>query len=429
MVTTYYDQSEGSVVGACIQDNDAYWKVAGMVRPSDFASAFLSTAWSLIEAAANRGDAFDAVSLAEESDLELGALVALAMDTPGSANVKSYARIVRDRATVRSATAEIESCRERLVGGDKTAIAELQLKLEALHRTDKPSTNFNEALISGLDDIEKAQERASVGGLVGAPTGIELIDRRLGGLSGGKLIILAARPSLGKTSLALQAAQAAAAVGYGVGIMSLEMGASEIAVRAFAHQYGVNNTALAAGDRKTVAALTRKISDDREKMEKVKSLSIHIDEDTFSLSGIVGRITEWSRKHNIQLVIVDHLQLIEVEKGLNRNDGLGEITRALKILAKRLDIPVMLLCQLNRSVEREQRKPRLSDLRDSGNIEQDADIVMTLHGPLETNDNGTREVEIGFLKFRGGLVGWAGTVMFNGPTQTFHRMEFRYATP
>ncbi len=419
--------AEQSVIGGCLLDNDAYWKICGQLATEDFTNAMHKLCWTAITRAAERGDDFDAVTLAENFKLDLAYLAELTNNTPGSANIEVYARIVRDKAAVRKAAAAVDKARSRLAGGDLSAIFELQASLEKLQSTDRPSTNFHDALRAGLSAIEDAQVRRSAnGGIVGAPTGIDLLDARTGGLSGGKLIILAARPSLGKTALVLQAAQAAAKAGFPVGILSLEMGAGEIALRSFAHQYQVNNTALAAGDRDVVAQLTQRLANDPNKMEAVKGLPIYVDEDNFTLGGILGRITEWHRKHSVKLVIVDHLQLIELPSNMNRNDGLGEITRQLKILAKRLDVPVVLLCQLNRNVEREQRKPRLSDLRDSGNIEQDADIVIALHGALETNHYGMREVEVGFLKFRGGLVGWSGQVMFNGPTQTFRKMEFRY---
>lgn len=420
-------QAEQAIVGGCVIDNAAYWKIASIVRASDFANAFCRQAYTAIERASSAGDQFDVVTLCENFDLDLADLASIVNETPGAANIATYARIVRNESIMRSAIAEVSAARERLVDGDAGAIPELQSRLEALNRTEKPSTNFHDALIAGLDNIEAAQIAAqSKNRMVGAPTGVANIDDRLRGLSGGKLIILAARPSLGKTALALQAAQSAALEGYPVGILSLEMGADEIAIRSFAHQFSVNNTALAFGDREAVANLTNRLKADPEKMERIKNLPVYIDEDSFSIAGIVSRITEWKRKHDIKLAVVDHLQLVEVEKGFNRNDGLGEITRQLKILAKRLDIPVVLLCQLNRNVEREQRAPRLSDLRDSGNIEQDADIVISLHGSLEPNPQGAREVEIDFLKLRGGLVGPAGTAIFNGPTQTFKRAEFRY---
>ena len=408
-------------------DNSAYWKIAGVVSPEDFTTKFHREAFAAIRDAADAGQPFDLVTLSETTHLDLSELATLVNETPGSANVSTYAKIVRDRALLRQASAAIAQSLERINGGDFDAIAELATRLEGLQRSDSPTCDFYEALQAGLQQIETAQIAArESSGIVGAPTGIAALDDRLRGLQGGKLIILAARPSLGKTALSLQAAQAAAAAGFPVGIMSLEMGAGEIAIRAFAHQYQVNNSALAFGDAEDVEALTHKIAANQEHAEQFKRLPIYIDEDTFDVAGILGRITEWHRRYGIKFAIVDHLQLVDLPRDRNRNDGLGDVTRSLKLLAKRLDIPVMLLCQLNRSVDREQRKPKLSDLRDSGNIEQDADIVIGLNGTLDNYSDGTRDIEVGFLKYRGGPVGWGGIMRFNGRTQTFRKGAIGY---
>ena len=417
--------AEQSVIGGCLLDNEAYWRVAGTLVESDFTSAFNRRCWTAIQKAANAGDGFDAVTLSETTDLDLGELLTLANETPGAANIEAYARIVQERSIARMATTVVTRAASRLSAGEiDGVIPDLQSQLERLNRTERPSVNFHEALAGGLDAIEAAQKARDADGLSGAPTGIPPLDYRLGGLSGPKLIILAARPSLGKTALVLQVAQAAAGAGFPVGIMSLEMSADEIALRAFAHQMQLNNSALAAGDKETVEKMARKFASDPDRVTAVKTLPIHIDEDSYSLPAITARISEWKRKHGIQLAIIDHLQLVEIGEGQNRNDGLGEITRQLKILAKRLDMPIILLCQLNRSVERENRKPKLSDLRDSGNIEQDADIVLALHGDIEVDRGGMRDVEIGWLKFRGGVVGWQCTLKFNGPTQTFRQIDY-----
>jgi len=414
--------AEQSVIGGCLINNEAYWKIAGRLVPDDFTKPFHRKAWEEIRDAAENGSPFDAVTLSEETSLPLVDLLVLANETPGSANIEAYARIIRERSTVRAASTIVAEAQSKLAAGDLDAIAELSIRLEGLHRADSTAIDFNTALQSGLEEIEQAQARAnSSGGIVGAPTGISSLDDRLRGLEGGKLIILAARPSLGKTAMALQAAQSAAEAGFPVGFLSLEMGAGEIAVRAFAHQYQINNTALSLGDNEVVEQLTHRVANNTDKANRIKRLPIYIDEDTFDVGGMLGRIAEWHRKHQIKLVIIDHLQLVELPRDTNRNNGLGEVTRQLKLIAKRLDIPVMLLCQLSRGVEKEQRKPRLSDLRDSGNIEQDADIVIALNGGLDPNHNGMREVEVGFLKYRGGLVGWGGFQQFNGQTQTFRK--------
>jgi len=419
--------AEQSVIGGCLLDNDAYWKIAGIVRQSDFTLELHREMFKAIAIAANAGDVFDCVTLSETTDLNLADLLTLANNTPGSANIVAYSRIVRDSATVRAAALICAESLGRLNEGDIDAISDLAINLEGLSRSEKPATSFFEALQQGFDEIEEAQKHANAeGGIIGAPTGIKPIDDRMRGLKGGKLIILAARPSLGKTALALQAAQSAAAAGFPTGVMSLEMGSGEIGIRALAHQYQVNNTGLTFGENEVIGQLTGKVTADTDKVNAIRTLPIYIDEDTFDLNGILTRISEWHRKYKIKFVVVDHLQLVELSDKKNRNDGLGEVTRSLKLLAKRLDIPVMLLCQLSRGVEKEKRAPKLSDLRDSGNIEQDADVVISLNGDLEPSPSGMRDITIDFLKHRGGRVGWAGTSQFNGATQTFRVVTTQY---
>ena len=418
--------AEQSVIGGCLSDPQAYWKIAGALNSEDFTDPFCRKAWIEIRNAASNDQSYDAVTLSETTTLDLADLLTIQNECPGAANVVAYSKIIRERAIQRRSVSIISKTLGKVQEGNSAAIPEMISQLEALTVSDGPTYTFYEALQAGLGAIETAQEvaRAS-GGIVGAPTTIPVIDDRLRGLHGGKLIILAARPSLGKTALALQAAQGAATAGHPVGICSLEMGADEIALRSFAHRFQVNGSGLSFGDPEDVEALTRKIAANNERAEEFKRLPIYLDADTFDIGGIVARITEWHRKYAIKFAVVDHLQLIEWPEGKNRNDGLGDITRSLKLLAKRLDIPVMLLCQLNRSVEKENRRPKLADLRDSGNIEQDADIVCALHGDLETAD-GAREIDMGLLKHRGGQVGWVGRMVFNGQTQTFRKPTIGY---
>lgn len=420
MVKTESRAAEQSVVGGCMLNNDAYWLASAIVVESDFIDDFYRRCWSEISTAADKGEPFDFVTLSETSELPLADLAGLIQEVPGSANIETYARIVRDRAALRKGIAAAAEAIDRMKDGDMEALPEGALRMDSTEMSQK------EVLAHSLDAIQAAGVAAqSPGGLVGAPTGIQLFDRKTGGLTGGKLIILAARPSLGKTALALQAVQAAAAAGYPTGVLSLEMGGDEIGIRQFAHQFQMNNTALSQGDAGTLDQLMDRLARDPERLEEFQKLPLYFDEDNFTINGIVARITEWHRKYGIKFAVIDHLQLVELPEGQSRNDGLGIITRKLKILAKRLDIPIMLLCQLNRNVEREKRKPQLSDLRDSGNIEQDADIVAMLAGDMEPDHNGLREVQLGFMKLRGGVVGWAGTMQFCGPTQTFRRLETR----
>jgi replicative DNA helicase len=413
--------SESSVIGACLIDPDAYWRVT-FLNSRDFADGFLGDVFREIARAANAGDAHDPVSLADNAGLNLADLLEIANNTPGSANVESYAKTVKRESNNRRRLSLLRQAISALEGGDSSLAENLPVELDRLSTSDNPSICAGDAIKLALDQIEAAQKRKR-DGVVGLPTGIPWLNTRTGGFHGPKLIILAARPSLGKTALAMQMMQAAAKAGHPVGMMSLEMSAAELGTRILAHQYRVTGTALSAGSTEEIAKLERSIHADDDKRMMVNNLPIFVDEDTYTLGGIKARAVEWHLKHKIEMLVVDHLQLVELPSGFSRNDGLGQITRELKIMAKRLQIPILVLCQFSRYLERENRKPKLSDLRDSGNIEQDADIVLALHGDLEGK---SRDLEIGLLKNRSGVVTWGGEMIFDGPTQTFREKDWRY---
>lgn len=415
-------EAERALLGAMMLDRDAVWRVRGMVSAEDFHNPAHGAAYEVICRQADEGGDTDSITVHEAASRagqkvpEMHELGAMAREGSSIASAPSYAQVVRARARCRQAIVAVAEVRPRLDSGDSDAIAEVQARLEGLSHTTGGYKTFSQVLREGLKSIETAMDRR-FNGIIGCPTGLAALDDMTGGWHGPKLIILAGRPSLGKTALAMQGARAAAAAGKPVGIMSLEMGADELAIRAMAAEYRLNGSALAFGDEQSIADLQV-----HAQRRNIKDLPIFVDEDTFSVGGIIARLTEWHRKHGIKLAIIDHLQLIDTHLGggRSRNDALGEVTRALKLTAKRLDMPIILLSQLTRANEKENRQPRLSDLRDSGNIEQDADIVLAMHGQLDAPDEGRREVSLGFLKHRGGRVGWLPRAMhFNGPHQVF----------
>jgi replicative DNA helicase len=182
--------------------------------------------------------------------------------------------------------------------------------------------------------------------------------------------------------------------------MSLEMPYHEIGTRAFAHLCEVNGTAFALAD----PGVTQRVRSQLAHLDI--NLPIWCDDQTYSLGGIVSRITEWRRKYGIHFAVVDHIGLVETRGYNSRNEELGAVTRELKKLTKRLGIPVVAVSQLNRDVERHKRLPMLADLRDSGNIEQDADVVLMLHAAESDELRQEVPVELGLLKNRGGKKGW-----------------------
>jgi replicative DNA helicase len=293
-------------------------------------------------------------------------------------------------------------------------------RLESVTATNSGgSLSFSEAFAKALEYIDDSAEAKRKGGVVGVPTGLPEIDARTGGLQQRRLIILAARPSIGKTMLANQIALMAASKGFPVGICSLEMGAEELTIRAMANRYRLNASALSFGDEGELTKLSRAIGD-----KSIADLPIHLDTDTTSLGGIQARLSEWKRQHDISLGIVDHIGLVEGGDNKSRNDWLGTVSRTLKVTAKRLNIPILAVSQLNRTVEKEKRRPVLSDLRDSGNVEQDCDIALFLHVEPDAvpGVNGT-PMEIGLLKNRMGRRGWINErFAFDGRTQTIREV-------
>jgi replicative DNA helicase len=225
-----------------------------------------------------------------------------------------------------------------------------------------------------IDIARRAYEKPD--GVSGITTGLRDLDQQIGGLHQSDLVILAARPGMGKTALATHIAAAAAAQGP-VLFFSLEMGGEQLAQRVLSEQSGIDGHALRTGKLsnddfgRLVAALTG-----------TTSLKLVVD-DTPSLTvpAIRTRARRVSRKQGLSLIVIDYVQLIECpSKDGNRVQELTKITRGLKAIAKELNVPVIALSQLNRGVEnREDRRPRLADLRDSGSIEQDADVVMFLY--------------------------------------------------
>jgi replicative DNA helicase len=214
--------------------------------------------------------------------------------------------------------------------------------------------------------------------LIGIPSGYISIDRITGGWQPGNLIIVAGRPSMGKTALALALAKNPASLGYPVGVFSLEMSDSELATRYLSGASGYSNTQI----RNARVELNKLCTDSHE----IANTPIYIDDTAaISLLELRSKVKKLILKYGVKMVIIDYLQLMTAEAG-NREQEVSKISRGLKAIAKEFNIPVVALSQLNRGVEdRTDKKPRLSDLRESGAIEQDADIVCFVYRPAYYN--------------------------------------------
>jgi len=192
-------------------------------------------------------------------------------------------------------------------------------------------------------------------------------------------------------------------------------------LRTLAVSAGLNAAALARGSSEDYERLQQAVTENR--LTPIRALPIFWDFDSFSLGAIVARITAGRRSERIDFAVVDHIGLIEADGFRTRTEQLGAVSRTLKKLAKRLGIPIVAVSQLSRASEKDARPPQLSDLRDSGNLEQDADVVLMLHATTEPDEAGRIELDIGLLKCRDGMKGWLPCkFQFDGRTQRFREL-------
>ena len=414
-------EAEQAVLGGLMLAPEAYDTVADSLAERDFYRRDHQLIFRAIRELAEKNKPFDAVTLGEwfesigEAEQVAGGayLIELASTTPSAANIKAYAEIVRDKAILRQLievgtnivndgfqpdgreSSEILSTAEQQV----FAIAEAGAK----GRTD--FTAINTALSEAFDVLQTRY--ANGGSVTGLPTGYTEFDEMTAGLQPTDLLILAARPSMGKTTLALNMAEYAAMKSkQPVAIFSMEMSASQLALRLISSVGRINATRLRTGqledeDWSRVTSAIRML----------REAKIFID-DTPALSpeALRSKARRLKREHDLGLIVIDYLQLMAVPGNQeNRATEISEISRSLKGLAKELNVPVIALSQLNRSLEtRTDKRPVMADLRESGAIEQDADVIVFIYRDEYYNkenspDKGLAEVIIG--KQRNGPTG------------------------
>jgi len=250
--------------------------------------------------------------------------------------------------------------------------------------------------------------------MLGLKTGLEKFDNLTAGLEPAKLYIFAGRPGTGKSALMLSITKHLAADGFSVGVLSLEMSEGELIGRMASTLIGISYHKFRQGG---VSVETQdKLSD---AVHKIGRLPIFIDDTpTMKLDKVLYMAKEWKATDDIDILFIDHIQLVQNPNGNSRNESLGEVSRSLKGLSKELNIPIVALSQLSREVEKSHRKPILSDLRDSGELEQDADLVAFLH----STDNESSELELIVRKQRSGPLGTA-TVYFDRETGRFGNLQ------
>lgn len=410
-------EAERGVLGSILLVNDVLDEVSDLLHPDQFyLDAHRRIYRAIVDLRDTGVDGFDPVIVAEALDkrnelAEIGGveyIERVLASVPHAAHAKYYATIVRDKSMLRQliyACTDIlkdsyddsRDSEEILTHAEQTIFQILEQQ-EGLQKLE-----IKDILLDTFDRLnERLENRGEISGL---GTGFVDLDRMTNGLQRSELIILAARPSMGKTALVVNLAEAVAEQSKtGVIIFSLEQSKLELAERFLCIRAKLQVHKLRKGDLN---------EDERDLLLRVSSelseLPLFIDDQpgrTISQIGAISR--RLKRKHSVGMVIIDYLQLIEPEdKRAPREQQIAQITRRLKFLAKELQVPVMALAQLNRGVEqREDKRPRLADLRESGAIEQDADIVMFLHRP-EMYDPADRpgEAELIIAKHRSGPTG------------------------
>jgi len=415
-------EAERSVLGSLMLDKDAIIKVANLIRIGDFYKDDHNMIYEAMVELYEKREPIDVLSLSnrleEKNQLDkVGGssyLTSLVNSVPSSSNVEHYAKVVQKKSTLRkliTASGEITEMGYKESEDVEKILDEAEQKLFSVSqkyiKQDFISIkSILESAFNRIDELHKGDHK-----MRGVPCGFPDLDNLLAGFQKSDLVIIAARPSIGKTSLALDLArQIAVQQKVPVGIFSLEMSSDQLIDRMLAAQSGVDLWRLRTGRLKSEDG-----DDDFQKIGEAMGIlseaPIFIDD---AGSSNVMEMRTMARRlqseHNVGVIIVDYLQLMEGRSsgGDNRVNEISEISRALKQLARELNIPIIALSQLSRAVEsRSPQIPKLSDLRESGSIEQDADIVMFLYREdREKPDTPNKNIiELHIAKHRNGPVG------------------------
>lgn len=429
-------EAEQSVLGGLLLDNAAWDRIADVVHEDDFYRHDHKLIWHHISRLIGLSRPADVItvheSLTTAGKLEetggLGYLNSLAQNTPSAANIRRYGEIVRDRAILRKLVTvadEISSGAFNPQGKEtRQLLDEAESRIfQIAEEGSRGAAGFQELqplLSQVVDRIDELYHREGNTDITGVPTGFTDLDRMTSGLQGGDLVIVAGRPSMGKTSIAMNIGEhVAIEQGLPVAVFSMEMGAAQLAMRVLGSVGMLDQHRLRTGklDGDDWPRVTHAI-------QRMQDAQLYIDE-TPALNSmeVRARARRLARQcGKLGLIIIDYLQLMGASRqGENRATEISEISRSLKALAKELDCPLIALSQLNRSLEqRPNKRPVMSDLRESGAIEQDADLILFIYRDEvynpDTPDKGTAEVIVG--KQRNGPIGTV-RLTFQGSSTRF----------
>ncbi|MDR3386911.1 MAG: replicative DNA helicase [Rudaea sp.] len=439
-------ESEQAVLGALMLDNGAYDRIGTLVAADDFTLSEHRAIYQAITQLILSQRQADAVTVYERLQT-MGASIKrplqylneIVQATPSAANIARYAEIVRNRSLLRgikrAARQAIDLChntsgREPSDILDQAQAAFLRLS-DVDSRKDDDFQPIQPALTRVIERIDELYHRENKGGITGIPTGFDDLDRRLDGMHEGELIIVGGRPSMGKTSFAMNIAEHVAVhAGLPVGVVSLEMPAEQLTMRMLAATARVNQHRLRMGslEDEDWSRVTHGV-------QTMVDAGIHILEaSALTPSRLKGKLRKLRREcGRLGAIVIDYLQLMSGD-GANsdmRANEVSEISRALKQIAGELKVPVIALSQLNRGLEqRPNKRPVMSDLRESGAIEQDADVILFIYRDEVYNpdsaDKGTAEIII--AKQRNGPIGTVRLAFQNAITRFENFASSEYST-
>ena len=419
-------EAEQSVLGAMMLSKDAIADVIERIRPGDFYRPAHQQIYDAVIDLYTRGEPADAVTVSAELTRvgqlnRIGGapyLHTLISMVPTAANAGYYAAIVADRATLRrlvtAGTRIVQMGYDASSGSgedldgtidDVVDRAQVEIYDVTERRTAEDYVHIGSLLEGTLDEIERISANGGIG--TGIPTGFQQLDEITNGLHPGQMVTVAGRPGSGKSTIALDFARSAAVKHKKpTAIFSLEMGKIEIMMRLFSAEAGVALQSMRSGHMSDQdwTRLARRSSE-------LAEAPLYIDDSpNLTMMEIRAKARRLKQRQDLQLIVIDYLQLMTSGKRVeSRQQEVSEFSRAVKLLAKELEVPVVVLSQLNRSSEqRTDKKPMLSDLRESGSIEQDSDMVLLVHRPdlYEPETERAGEADLIIAKHR------------NGPTAT-----------
>lgn len=425
--------AEQSVLGGMLLSKDATADVTGLLRGPDFYVPKHEVVYEAIIDLYSRGEPTDVITVTDQltktGDLQRAGgveyLHTMTGIVPTAANASFYAEIVAEKALLRRLVEAGTRIAQMGYAAEGEAIELVNSAQSEIYQVtgDDQSEDYvplSEAVDSAVEEIERANMAED--GMLGIPTGFAELDEKTNGFAPGQMVIIAARPAMGKSTLALDVARSASVhAGATTVFFSLEMGRTEIATRLLAAEASIPMQALRKGnleprDWTKIAATTNRINE----------APLFIDDSpNLTLVEIRAKCRRLKQRHNLKMVVIDYLQLLSSgKKAESRQQEVSEFSRALKLLSKELEVPVVALSQLNRASEqRSDKMPAISDLRESGSLEQDADMVILLHreSSYETDNPRAGEADLILAKQRNGPTGTI-TVAFQGMYSRFQDM-------